>query len=448
MLIKNYNQLATNKMRKEVLDIIEAGIEAVEPNRMFTSALSYNEDFNSIRIFNKSYDMMRGRIFVIGGGKASGAMAEAFEKIVGPEKITAGVVACKDTGRRTKKIKLYKAGHPFPDWRSVWTCRRMLGLKKKYGINEKDLVVCLMSGGASALLASPVEAVNLSDKQKAARLLLGSGANIGEVNIVRKHLSKIKGGQLANFFAPAKILTLVISDVSGDKLEVIGSGPTVPDPTTFKDALFVLEKYRLIDKVPSRVRDYIKLGSKGGALETPKSLDNADNYIIGNNLFSLEAMSHKAISSGLKPIIVGNDIGGEPNVTAYKIVRHIMQSRFEGYDVLLYAGETNPTLPEKYGQGGRNQQFAAASMLALGHLKRRWAMASISSDGIDFDMNVAGALVDSDSYQKTLGRGIDIAPFVRSYNTYNLFKKMGNSLVHTGNTGTNVADLIVYRLGR
>ncbi len=446
MIIKNYKELASSPMRKQILDILESGIAAVEPRQMLSSLLSYNEDFNSLKVFNKSYDVMRGRIFVIGGGKASGAMAEALEKIIGPDKIIAGIVSCKDNNYKIKKIKLIKADHPFPGRRSVKASKKIFALKDKYGINANDLVVCLISGGASALLASPVDAITLSDKQKTTRLLLESGAAINDINIVRKHLSKIKGGQLASFFAPAQVVSLVISDVSGDKLEVIGSGLTVFDPSTFKDALFVLEKYNIINKVPKRVGDYIRLGSEGGATETPKQLNNADNYIVGSNLSALESMAYKAELLGLKPVIVGNDIKGDPNVMAYKIVRHILQKRFKGYDVLLYAGETNPTLPKKYGRGGRNQQFAAASMLALRHLDHKWAMASISTDGIDYDLSVAGALVDSESFCKAEQKGIDIASYVRTYDTYNLFKKMNFSLIRTGNTGTNVADIMVYRL--
>jgi glycerate-2-kinase len=232
----------------------------------------------------------------------------------------------------------------------------------------------------------------------------------------------------------------------GDKMEVIGSGPTVPDPSTFKDAVYVLLKYKIIDKVPKRVREYILLGAKGGALETPKQLNNADNYIIGNNLSSLEKMAHRAKSLGLKPIIVSSEVRGDPNVMAYNAVRHILQDKFAGYDVLLYAGETNPSLPEKYGRGGRNQQFVAASMLALGHLKCKWAMASVSTDGIDYDLDVAGAIVDSESLEEAEVKGIKIAPYVRTYDTYNLFKKMGASHIRTGSTGTNVADIMVYRI--
>ncbi len=447
MIIKNYKELASNKMRSQVLDILDAGIEAVEPRAMMSSLLAYNKDFNSLRVFNKSYDVMRGRIFVIGGGKSAGAMAEALESIIGSEQITSGLVACKDKKYKTKKIKVIKAGHPFPNRKSVRASEKILDLKNDYAIGKGDLVICLISGGASALLASVVDSIDLGDKQKTTKLLLESGAEIVETNIVRKHLSKIKGGQLADFFAPAQVLSLVISDVRGDKLEVIGSGPTVSDPSTFKDAVLVLEKYKIFDKIPQRVRTYIELGIKGRALETPKQLNNADNFIIGSNLSALESMAHKAKTLGLRPVIVSRDLKGDPNVMAYKVIRHILQKRFKDYDVLLYAGETNPGLPEKYGQGGRNQQFTAASMLALKHLDYKWAMGSVSTDGIDYDLNVAGALVDSDAFHNAEQRGIDMASFVRTYNTYNLFKKMGSSLIRTGNTGANVADIMVYRLG-
>ena len=446
MIIKNYKKLATSKMRAEVLDILEAGILAVEPRRMLSSVLSYNEDFNSVRVFNKTYDIMRGRIFVIGGGKAAGSMSEAVEKIIGYQHITAGVVACKDKNFKCQKIKLIKAGHPFPDRKSVRAVKKILDLKDKFGITEGDLVICLISGGASSLLASPVDEISLTDKQKTTRLLMASGASIDETNIVRKHLSKIKGGRLAEFFAPAQIISLVISDVLGDRLDVIGSGPTVLDTSTCKDALMVLLKYDVIKKIPKKVLIYLDRIDKSGLDARVKNLNNTDNYIVGSNQSSLESMAHKAKSLGLKPIIVGNDVKGNPNVTAYKVVRHILQKKFSGYDVLLYAGETNPKLPEKYGRGGRNQQFVAASMLAVKHLDHRWAVGRISTDGIDFNLRVAGALVDSEDYRLAQEKKIDIEDHVRGYNTYPLFKKMGSALIRTGYTGTNVADIMVYRL--
>ncbi len=447
MIIKNYHELATSKLRKDVLDIAEAGIAAVEPRRMLSSLLSYNEDFNSVRVFNHSYDMMKGRIFVIGGGKATGAMAEALERIIGAENITDGLVAVKDKQYKTRKIKTMRAGHPYPDWRSVWASKRMLAFRDKYAIGAKDLVICLISGGASAMLAAPVAGITLRDKQNATKLLLGSGAAVGETNMVRKHLSRIKGGQLAAHFAPARVLTLIISDVIGNRIEAIGSGPTVADTSTFKDVLLTLDHHGIRSRLPQRVARYIEDGASGRAPETPKEVLNADNYIIGSNQSSLESMAHKATSLGLRPVIVSDEVKGDPNVMAYRIVRRILQGDFEGYDVLLLAGETNPKLPEKYGKGGRNQQFAAASMLALKHLGHDWAMASLSTDGSDYDQSVAGAIVDRGLLSAAEKRGINPEPYVRAYDTYNLFRRTKGAHIKTGYTGTNVADVMVYRLG-
>jgi glycerate-2-kinase len=435
-------------MRRDLIEIAEAGILAVEPRKMLSSLMAYNEDFNSVKVFNRSYDLIKGRIFVIGGGKAAGAMAEAVEKVIGPIHITAGLVNCKDSSYDTKVVKVMKAGHPFPDWRSLFQSRRMMEFKNKYAINEKDLVICLISGGASTMLAAPVPGVSLRDKQKATKLLISSGAAIDEINIVRKHLSRIKGGLLAAHFAPARVLTLVISDVLGNKLETIGSGPTVPDPGTFKDAKLVLDNYELWSKMPKSVARHIELGCQGKAQETPKELANADNFVVGSNQSALESMAHRAVSLGLRPVIVSDTVKGDPNVMAYKVVRHIAQEDYQAYDVLLYAGETNPKLPEKYGRGGRNQQFAAACMLALRSLKTDWAMASISTDGIDYDLSVAGAMVDRESYRLAEKKGIDVPAYVRTYDTYRLFRKMGASHIRTGHTGTNVADLMIFRLGR
>jgi len=448
MIVKNYKELAINKHRQQMLQILDAGIIAVEPRHMLSKLVRYNEDFNSVKIFNRSYDMMSGRIFIVGAGKAAGAMTEALENIIYSDRLSGGVVVIRDSSFRykTPRVKLIKASHPLPDNKSIKASKKLFELKDKYGINERDLVICVISGGASSLLAMPVNGVNLTDKQETTRRLLASGATISEINVVRKHLSKIKGGQMAEHFSPAQVVTLIISDVVGDDLTVIGSGPTVADTSTFKEALAIIYKYSIENKVPKSAMKYLEKGANNDVPETPKKLFNADNYVVGNNNSSLEAMAHKAISLGLRPVIVSDELKGDPNVTAYKIVRHVLQDKFKKYNVLLYAGETNPKLPEKYGRGGRNQQFAAATMLAFRNLKMNWAMLSASSDGIDFDLKVAGAIVDNDTVRLAEEKKMHLAPFVRTYDTYSMFKKIGSSLIETGATGTNVADLAIYML--
>jgi glycerate 2-kinase len=444
MIIKNYKELATTESRKNILDIIEAGLESVSPEKLMRNTVKYNLEFNSVIVHNTSYDLFRGRIFVIGGGKAAGYMAEAFEKIVGPQNITAGVVNCTEGDYNTKKIELVEAGHPLPDKRGVKGVEKMLALKDKFNIGEKDLVVCLLSGGASALMPSSVSNFDLTENQMVTQKLIQSGADINEINIIRKHLSKVKGGRLANYFNPTKVLSIIISDVAGNNLETIASGPTVADHSTFSDAYEVLKKFNLLEKIPDTIKAYIIRGCEGKEEESPKIISNANNYIIGDSAVALEAMALKAKSLNYKPIIVDTNIIGEPQIAAEKIAQDIKSGNYEGYQVLLFAGETTPSIPEKHGTGGRNQHFSALSLVALNDLNTDWIMASINSDGIDFTRDAAGALVDKSSCLLAEKIGINIDNYINNFDSYNLYKKLGNNLITTGLTGTNVGDLMIY----
>ncbi len=240
MIIKNRDALATTELRKQALDIIEAGIARVLPPNIMKSVVRYDRVSQTLAVGGDNYSLSRGRVFVIGGGKASGLMAETLEKIIPPENIAAGVVNCKSELYKTSKTRIITAGHPIPDQRGIGGVKEMLALKKLYSINEADLVICLVSGGGSALMPHPVEEVGLKDKQSITALLLGCGAAIDEINAVRKHLSQTKGGRLGHFYSPATVVSLILSDVIGNDLAAIASGPTFPDPTTFTDALDIL----------------------------------------------------------------------------------------------------------------------------------------------------------------------------------------------------------------
>jgi len=444
MFIKNYRELGTSKLRKDLLDIIEAGLKQVSPDNLMKTTVKYDREFNSVIVQNTSFDLFRGRIFVIGGGKAAGYMAESFEDIVGAANITAGAVNCIEGKYQTKKIKLTVAGHPLPDDRGVAGVEKMLTLKEKYGINEKDLVVCLLSGGGSALMSSPASPFSIKNQQAVTEMLMRSGASINETNVVRKHLSKIKGGRLAKFFEPAKVLSIIISDVASNNLETIASGPTVADSSIFAEAYSVLKKYNLLDKVPAAIKDHIVKGCQGQEEETPKTLTNAYNFIIGDSAVALEAMARTAKSLGYKPIIVDTNVVGDPAEASSVISQKISQGEFEGYQTLLFAGETTPSIPISHGQGGRNQHFTALNLINLDNLKKEWITASINSDGVDYTEDAAGALVDNNSMLVASRLGLDVEGYIKNFNTNELFNKMGSNLITTGQTGTNVGDLLVY----
>ena len=268
--------------------------------------------------------------------------------------------------------------------------------------------------------------------------------SVWEVEVGSKHLSKIKGGRLAEYFFPAKVVSLIISDVVGDKLDIIASGPTTPDPSTFKDAKKILSKYDLVDRAPREVIEYIEDGIKGEASETPKRLKNAHNYIIGCNKGALEAMREKAESMKLKPFIVSPEVVGDPEIEAKKIVEKIIKGKYSKYNTLILGGETTPKLPKKYGQGGRNQHFVAATLLALRKYSNKWVMSSVGTDGCDYLPSVAGAVIDSESFKLAKKNKIKIDQYIKSFDTNTMFKKLGNSLVKTGSTGTNVGDIMIY----
>lgn len=444
-IIKNKHLLATTRPREVALDLIEAGIKKVLPSNIIRDSVNYQQD-GVLRVNDSSFQF-RGRIFVIGGGKASGLMAETLEDVLGPESITAGIVSCTTTDYRTEKITIVEASHPIPDLRSIEAVNNMLRLKEKYSINEDDLVICLISGGGSALMACPAAGLCLEDKQKTTEYLLESGAEIKEINAVRKHLSGVKGGRLGGFFSPARVVSLMISDVVGDELDVIASGPTVADTSTFHDGLKVLEKYNLLSKVPPSVVDHLQRGANREVEETPKQLSNCFNFVIGNNRLALEGMSQKAKAMGFKPKIITSEQKGETTAVASQRAKEIMEDNYSNHNLLLLGGETTPVLPHDHGIGGRNQHYAAVSMLELAGLdaEGRWVVASVGTDGSDYLHEVAGAIVDDHSLTALREQGVNIEEHIKRFDSYNLLN-MINSLIITGNTGTNVSDIVLYIL--
>ncbi|UCE97397.1 MAG: DUF4147 domain-containing protein [Dehalococcoidia bacterium] len=446
MIIKNRIQLATTELRKNALDIIEAGIEHVLPSNLMRRALHYDITSRVLNINHTTYNLARGRIFIIGGGKASAKMAKELEDIIPATHITAGIVNCKGNDYETKNIKLITASHPIPDHRGIIGVKEMLALKQKYAIGRDDTIICLISGGGSALMPYPATGISLKDKQKITSIMLASGASIAEVNIVRKHLSSTKGGQLGSHFAPSSVITLIISDVIGNDLSVIASGPTYPDKSTFSDALNVLKKYELLSKTPKNVLTHLEKGCYGIVSETAKHLDNCYNHIIGDNKVALEAMLIKAREIGFTPLLVTAEQQGDTTNAAVERANEVLQKKYVGYDALILGGETTPRLPNSVGMGGRNQHYAAESIIAMNRYPGQWVVASINTDGSDFLPDVAGAIVDKNSQTKARTSKSDFDAYIARYDSNALLSKIGDSLVKTGNTNTNVGDLILYLL--
>jgi glycerate 2-kinase len=379
----------------------------------------------------------KGRTIVVGAGKAAAAMAAAVEAHWrGP--LEGLVVTRYGHGAPTQRIKVVEASHPVPDEAGPAAARAILELVK--GVGPDDLVLCLISGGGSALLALPDGDITLADKQAINRALLRSGAHIGEMNCVRKHLSAIKGGRLAVAAAPARLVSLIISDVPGDDISVIASGPTVPDATTQADALAVLRKYGI--EASAAVLKQLS----NPAAETPKpgnpSFANVANILIATPQHALDAAAKVAREAGFAPLILGNAIEGEARECGIVHAGIALQAAGFGQPVappcaIISGGETTVTVRGK-GRGGRNAEFLLSLAIALGGRADISALAA-DTDGIDGSEDNAGAIIDADSLRRAASAGVDVVKHLANNDAYTVFSKLGDLIV-TGPTRTNVND--------
>jgi glycerate 2-kinase len=429
------------RLRQHALRIFDAAVQAADPAACVRAVLRTRG--SRLIAGDASVDLRSvGRILVVGAGKAAARMAEAVERILG-RRIAGGLILSPvGVEGRARRIPVVTAGHPVPDARGVAGARRIAEMASQAGAG--GLVLVLISGGASALLPLPVPGVTLAAKQRITRLLLASGASIGEINTVRKHLSAIKGGQLARLAHPARVITLALSDVVGDPPEVIGSGPTVADPSTFADALAILRRYRLLDKAPDAVREYLKAGAAGRHEETPKpgapELAHARYILAGSNRLALQAAAAKARELGYAPRILTAALEGEARDTARVwaaiAVEQARQAR--GPVCLLSGGETTVTLRGK-GVGGRNQEFALAAAIAI-EGQPDMLLLSAGTDGVDGPPTAAGATATGGTVTRARELGLDAADHLARNDSYPFFDALGD-LVRTGPTGTNVMDL-------
>jgi glycerate 2-kinase len=432
------------KLRADAMTIFRAALEAVEPERAVLSHLERDGD-----ILVAGGERMelpeRGRVFVVGAGKAAGPMAAAVEKVLGNQIAEGAVVTRYGHGYPLAKVRLLEAGHPVPDEKGVAAAGEIIGILERAG--DDDLVVCLLSGGGSALLPAPPEGIPLADKMAVTRLLLECGAGIGDINAVRKHLSRLKGGGLARLAGPARLLTLILSDVVGDPLEVIASGPTASDPTTFADALAVLDRYGLRVEVPGSVLRRLERGAAGGIPETLKpgdpAFDRCRNLLVGNNAMAVAAAAHSAEGLGYRTLILSTTITGETRHVAAvhgAMAREIVAS---GHPLpppacLISGGETTVTVRGN-GRGGRNQEFVLAAALEIRGLPGVLVF-SAGTDGTDGPTEAAGAMADGTTVERAQRAGFDPIRHLENNDAYPLFSILGD-LVITGPTHTNVMDL-------
>ncbi len=433
-------------LRAQALEVMAAALKAADPAEAVRRHV--RRDVDLLRVEGEVYDLRRyRRIFVIGAGKASAPMAEALEEVLG-ERLTGGVLNVKDGYTRPlRRIRVQEAGHPVPDARGLAGTRAILALLQDAG--PDDLVIAVISGGGSALLVAPAEGVTLEDLQRLTDLLLRSGATIGEMNAVRKHLSLVKGGQLARAAAPAALVALILSDVVGSPLDVIASGPTAPDESSFAEAWAVLERYRLVDEAPPAVVEHLRRGLRGEVPETPKPGDpvlaRVTNVIVGSNRLAALAALARAEELGMHTLLLSTFVEGEARevgrvlaAVAREVAQH--DQPLPRPACIVAGGETTVTVRGS-GLGGRNQEVALGAALSLPGLERV-LVASLATDGSDGPTDAAGAVADGTTLARAAALGLDAHASLVANDSYHFFQALGDLLI-TGPTNTNVNDLMV-----
>ncbi|MDH5481507.1 MAG: glycerate kinase [Candidatus Bathyarchaeota archaeon] len=445
-LIENGETKLNQKARALTLRSLEHALNSADPKQIMKSKVLLKN--SSLQVDRYRFDLKKFKnIYVIGGGKASGSMAEALEQILG-RYITSGLVNVPHGSKKsTKIIRLHEASHPVPDEAGVEGTRRMLEIAEQ--AEEDDLVMCLISGGGSSLMPMPRGEISIVHKRKLTNALLKCGATINEINTIRKHISDFKGGWLAKKAYPATILNLILSDVVGDPLDSIASGPTVPDSTTFNDAIKVLKKYSLWDKTPATIKKILLDGERSVISETPKVGDKAFkkayNVVVGNNRFASLVACGQLRSEGLNTLLLTAVLEGEARhvgVMLASIAREICAS---GNPIskpasIVAGGETTVTVTGK-GLGGRNQELSLASSLKLTEMEGV-VLASLSTDGVDGPTDAAGAMVDGKTLAKAARFGLNPEEYLHENNSYEFFSDLGD-LIFTGPTGTNVNDISI-----
>ena len=434
------------ELRAHARGIFMAGVKSADPVDGIKTNVRLHDDY--LQIADRNYRLANIRnILVVGCGKAAAKMAIAIEDLLG-DRVSGGIVVVKyGYALSLERIKVVEAGHPIPDEAGVDGARQIIELVRTAG--ENDLVLFLISGGGSALLPGPADGLTLAEKQRTTQMLLQSGATIQEVNAVRKHISKLKGGRFAKLVAPANCVSLILSDVIGDSLEAIASGPTVADSTTYGDCLEIVRRYGLTDKTPHAVVNLLRRGAEGAIDETPKPSDaifhKVQNVIIGSNRAALNGAERQAETFGYQTRVLSSSVEGESLTVAKSHAALVKEIAGSGQPLrrpacVISGGETTVTIRGD-GLGGRNQEFALAAAVEIDGLDGVIVLSG-GTDGTDGPTDAAGAIVDASTVQRGRARGLDAAAFLARNDSYH-FLKATDDLLITGPTFTNVMDLQV-----
>ena len=428
-----------------VARILSAAVESVEPGAAVRRHLKRVGD--RLTLADQTYDLTSfRRVRVVGAGKAGAPMAAAIESILS-DRLEDGLVIVKEGYREPgcRKIQLLEAGHPLPDERGVLAARQLNQMLQDS--QSDDLVICLLSGGGSALLVSPATGVALGAVQELTGALLRSGANIQEINTLRKHLETLKGGNLARRTAPARLITLILSDVIGDPLDMIASGPTVPDPTSFQQAWEILERFDLIDQAPQAILTHLQKGLEGQIEETPKSdnllFERTQILVIGSNRLAAQAALEQARLEGFNTLLLTTSMQGEARQVGRVLASIGREMAESGRPVprpgcVIAGGETTVTVTGD-GLGGRNQELALGAVADLAGIQKVMLI-SLATDGGDGPTDAAGAVVTGATLERAQALGLNVAVYLKNNDAYHLFDPL-DDLLKPGPTMTNVNDL-------
>lgn len=428
------------RVMKAALDAVDPRAAVVANFRVQNSTLNFDKHIYDLNSFE--------RIFLVGAGKAGQPMTDAVHDVLGT-RLDRGKVIVKEgyltAQEPSDQIEIIEAGHPIPDQRGVDGAQKIIKLLRDS--TQNDLVICVFSGGGSALMVSPVPGVRLDDLQKLTQELLASGATVNEINTLRKHLDQVKGGQIARYASPSKVLSLILSDVVGDPLDVIASGPTVPDPTTFSDSLSILDRHQIRSKTPESIVNHLILGQNGELEETPKPgesiFDSVINTVIGSNRTAAQAAIKQAQKEGFNALLLTNYFQGEAHQTGQFLGAILRQLATHNQPIprpacIIVGGETTVTLRGD-GHGGRNQEIALGAVKEISGLEDISLM-TLATDGGDGITDAAGAVVTGESLDDALSLGLDPEAYLVKNDSYNFFNPL-EDLIKTGPTLTNVNDL-------
>jgi glycerate 2-kinase len=433
------------KRKRHLTEIFTAGLRAVDPEAAIRSQV--RRQGHHLIVADRTYDLTDfQRVCLIGAGKATALMAKALEELL-EDRLSAGLILVKNGHAvALHKTRIVEAGHPIPDQSGLKGTEEILNLLTE--CSEKDLVICAFSGGASALLPAPIPPLDLDQKQLVTQLLLGCGADIGEINSIRKHLSLSKGGGLARAAYPATLISLILSDVVGDRLDVIASGPTVADDSRFADCLAIVARYGLAARLPAPVWQFLQDGAAGLHPETPKAGDpifaKVQNVLVGNNRLALLAARDQAAALGFRTLLLTSCLEGEASQVGRILAAVGKEAGLSGHPVappacVLAGGETTVTL-DSHGKGGRNQELALAAAIALDGFDRI-SLLSAGTDGTDGETDAAGAFIDGTTCSRAQAHGLNPVEFLSRHDSYHFFAALEDLLV-TGPTRTNVMDIV------